>query len=119
MLRNLPRPLRLAARLTAFCLLAALLLWYADAVLTEKTSTFWGLYDEPRDTIDVLYVGGSHANAAISPLQIYQQQGFTGYVAYSWSQPIWTSYHYIKEALKTQSPQVVVLDTFGLVYGNT
>ena len=101
MLRNLPRPLRLAARLTAFCLLAALLLWYADAVLTEKTSTFWGLYDEPRDTIDVLYVGGSHANAAISPLQIYEQQGFTGYVAYSWSQPIWTSYHYIKVSSTT------------------
>ena len=119
MLCNLPRPLRLAARLVAFCLLAALLLWYADAVLTEKSSTFWSLYDEPRDTIDGLYVGGSHANAAISPLQIYQQQGFTGYVAYSWSQPIWTSYYYIKEALKTQDPQVVVLDTFGLVYGNT
>ena len=63
MLRNLPRPLRLAARLTVFCLLAALLFWYADAVLTEKSSTFWGLYDEPRDSIDVLYVGGSQPDA--------------------------------------------------------
>lgn len=110
---------RRLGRLTAFCLAAALLLVYASLVLMEKNSTVWGIYAEPKNSLDVLYVGGSHTNAAVSPLQIYEQQGFTGYVLYSWSQPVWTSYHYVKEALKTQRPKVVVLDTFGFVYGNT
>lgn len=107
------------AALVGFCCIAGTMLWYADAVLTEKNSTVWGIYEEPKDSLDVIFVGGSHSNAALSPLQMYTEQGFTSFVMYSWSQPIWTSYHYLLETLKTQSPKVVVLDSFGLVYGNT
>lgn len=107
------------ARFVIFCLLAVLVIGYIDRVLWDKSGTILSFYEEPRNTIDVLYLGGSHSNAAISPTQIYEQQGFTGHVLYSWSQPIWTSYHYLLEGLKTQKPKVVVLDSFGLVYGHT
>lgn len=105
--------------LLLFCMLAGALLFYTDGVLWDKSSTVMGFYEEPENSLDVVYVGGSHSNAAISPIQIYNRHGYTGYVMYSWSQPIWTSYHYVKEALKTQTPKVVVLDTFGLVYNHT
>lgn len=107
------------ARFVVFCLLAVLLIGYIDRVLWDKSGTILSFYEEPRNTIDVLYLGGSHSNAAISPTQIYEEHGFTGHVLYSWSQPIWTSYHYLLEGLKTQKPKVVVLDSFGLVYGHT
>ena len=107
------------ARLVVFCLLAGLLLIYTDRVLWDKKGTIMGFYEEPKNSIDVLYLGGSHSNAAIAPTQMYEQHGFTGYVLYSWSQPIWTSYHYLLEGLKTQQPKVVVLESFGLVYGHT
>ncbi len=107
------------ARFLVFCLLAGLMIVYVDRVLWDKSGTILSFYEEPRNTIDVLYLGGSHSNAAVSPTQIYEQQGFTGHVLYSWSQPIWTSYHYLLEGLKTQKPKVVVLDSFGLVYGHT
>ena len=102
-----------------FVLLAGILVAYTDRVLWNKSGTIMGFYEEPKNSIDVLYLGGSHSNAAISPTQIYHEQGYTGYVLYSWSQPIWTSYHYLKEGLKRQKPKVVVLDSFGLVYGHT
>ena len=111
--------LRRGARLLVFCLLAALLLWYLDGLLWDKGSTILGFYEEPKNTIDVLFVGGSHANAAFAPTRMFEQQGFTGYVLYSWSQPPWASYHYLLEGLKTQSPRVVVFDAFGLVYNHT
>ncbi len=39
--------------------------------------------------------------------------------AYSWSQPTWVGYHYILEALKTQSPQYIVLEAYGMLYGHS
>lgn len=110
---------RQLARLAVFCLLALGLVGLLDQILWDKGGTIMGFYEEPRDTIDVLFVGGSHANAAFAPTQMFERQGFTGYVLYSWSQPPWTSYHYLKEGLKTQKPKVVVLDAFGLTYGHT
>lgn len=105
--------------LALFALLALGLIAYTDRVLWDKNGTIMGFYEEPKNTIDVIYVGGSHTNAAVSPTQIYTEHGYTGYVLYSWSQPIWTSYHYAIEALKTQKPKVMVVDIFGMVYGNT
>lgn len=105
--------------LALFAALALGLIAYTDRVLWDKNGTIMGFYEEPKNTLDVIYVGGSHTNAAISPTRIYTDHGFTGYVLYSWSQPIWTAYHYAVEALKTQQPKVVVVDVFGMVYGNT
>ena len=111
--------LRHLAALAAFCALALGMIAYTDRVLWDKNGTIMGFYEEPKNSVDVIYVGGSHTNAAVSPTQIYEEYGTTGYVLYSWSQPIWTAYHYTLEALKTQQPKVVVVDVFGMVYGNT
>lgn len=111
--------LRRMARLAAFCLLAVLVLALLNQLLCSKDGTIRGFYEEPKGSIDLLFVGGSHANAAFSPTRMFEQEGFTSYVLYSWGQPIWASYHYLKEGLKTQKPRVVVLDAFGLTYGHT
>lgn len=111
--------LRRAARLAVFCLLVLLMVALLDQLLCDKGGTIRGFYEEPKNSIDVLFIGGSHANAAFAPTRIFEQEGFTSYVLYSWSQPVWTSYHYLKEGLKTQTPKVVVLDAFGLTYGHT
>lgn len=113
------KALQRAAAFLLFCMLALGMIAYTDRVLWDKNGTIMGFYEEPKNSIDVIYVGGSHTNAAISPTQIYDTYGTTGYVLYSWSQPIWTAYHYTIEALKTQKPKVVVVDVFGMVYGNT
>ena len=98
------------------CILLALLLC-AQEVLAPKGGCIDGFYAEPEDTIDVIFLGSSHANAAFAPAQMWREQGFTGYVLYSWSQPMWVSYHYAVEAFKRQTPRVVVLEGFGLWLG--
>ena len=87
------------------CILLALLLCTQE-VLAPKGGCIDGFYAEPEDTIDVIFLGSSHANAAFAPAQMWREQGFTGYVLYSWSQPMWVSYHYAVEAFKRQTPRV-------------
>ncbi|MDL2219662.1 hypothetical protein LJC04_04950 [Ruminococcaceae bacterium OttesenSCG-928-O06] len=111
--------LKKVAWVALFLLLAALLVGAAEGVLNPKEETMLAFYDEPKNTVDVLFVGGSHAAAAFDPIQLWQQHGYTGYTLYSWGQPAWTSYHYVVEALKTQTPQVVVVEGFGFLYGRS
>ena len=106
-------------RALAFGCILLVLLLCAQEVLAPKGGCIDGFYAEPEDTIDVIFLGSSHANAAFAPAQMWREQGFTGYVLYSWSQPMWVSYHYAVEAFKRQTPRVVVLEGFGLCYGTT
>lgn len=76
-----------------------------------------GLYDLPKNTLDVLYLGSSHAFSCISPEDIYKDYGITGYVQASSCQRIWQSYYYLLETLEYQAPKVVVLDVFTMFDG--
>jgi hypothetical protein len=64
------------------------------------------------DTIDVLCVGSSHIYCAINPVQLYDDCGIAAYDMAGGSQAVWFSYYYLKEALKTQSPKLVILDVY-------
>ena len=90
-------------------------LYGADRLVTPP-GTIEAFYDEPKQTVDVLIVGGSHAMCALSPTEIYRDTGLTAYNLSTWSQPVWVSYHYVREALKYQSPKVVLIDAFGSFY---
>ena len=72
-----------------------------------------GLYLEPADSLDVLFVGASHVHAAISPMEIYRQSGIWSYNIATSGQPMPLSCEWLKTALKRQSPKVVVLDAGG------
>lgn len=101
------------AVVTALFFLAGLYL--ADRLVTPEGAAE-RFYDEPKNSIDVLAVGGSQTMCSLWPVGIYDATGLTFYNFSTWSQPVWVSYHYIKEALKYQKPQVVVLDAFGACY---
>ncbi len=70
------------------------------------------LYDQPRDTIDVLVLGSSHVHYGINTAKLWEDYGIAAYDYSSAEQPLWVSYHYLIEACKTQKPSVVVLDFF-------
>ncbi len=69
-------------------------------------------YGLPRDTVDVLVVGSSHAYKHIDPSVLYEEEGISSYILGSASQPLWNSYYYIAEALKTQSPKLVIVECY-------
>jgi hypothetical protein len=78
----------------------------------SQTTTF---YKQPEDSIDVLYFGASGFYRGVSPLIMWEEQGFTGYSRAIPSQQAVTAYYYFLESLKYQTPEVVVLDAYRLV----
>jgi len=69
-------------------------------------------YKQPRNTIDVLAVGSSHVHCGINTATLWENYGIAAYDFSAAEQPLWTTYFYLQEAYKYQTPQVVVLDVF-------
>lgn len=74
------------------------------------TSSYNQFYRIKRNTIDVIFLGSSVCVNAFSPQEIYNDYGIRSYNLGSEQQSIFLSYFWLKEALRFQSPQVVVLD---------
>ncbi len=101
-----------------FCVLFVLTFFPIQEVFARKslekpwdmTNKISGFYNEPEDEFAVMYFGSSHAYASFSPLEIWSETGVKSYVFATQMQPMWASVTYLKEALKTQSPELVILE---------
>ncbi|MFI3284280.1 MAG: hypothetical protein R3Y57_04275, partial [Erysipelotrichaceae bacterium] len=71
-----------------------------------------GVKSLPEDSMDVIVLGSSHAQYSFNPTFFYQDTGTYSFVLGSACQPLEVSYEMLKEALKTQSPQVVILEVY-------
>ncbi len=75
----------------------------------QKNSTSY-FYDEPKNSLDVVYIGASHAYVHFNPTLAYHQFGFkTGFLA-SGEQPGILIENLLKEAQKYQNPKVFIID---------
>ena len=110
-------------RAVAFILLFGLLLFGIQKLVTprwdwpdeteRRSHQVKGLYNEPINSLDVLFVGASHMHAGVSPMEIYRQSGVYSYNIATSGQPLPLSYQWLKTVLNRQSPKVVVLDIGG------
>ena len=73
----------------------------------SKINEFYALED---NTLDYICVGSSHMYCSLNPLEVWNSSGAAGFVLATQQQPLMASYYYIKEALKTQSPKIVVVE---------
>lgn len=78
--------------------------------LWPTTATYLGFYQIERDTADVLFFGSSHAVTAFIPQELYNDYGITSYNLGCEQQNLLVSYYWMQEALKYQSPKVIILD---------
>ena len=102
-------------RALAFFLVLALVYGAVDTVLKIKNDdvrTMVMFQKVEPDTIDVAIIGSSHAGMNIDNYQIWKETGIASFCLWGGMQPTWNSYHYLKECLKTQHPQVVMVDVF-------
>ena len=81
--------------------------------INDTISTF---YKERRDSIDVIFVGSSHAFSSFSPMELWNEYGITSYNLSTGCQSIPCSYYLVKEAIRTQHPKIVVLETYAAYY---
>lgn len=77
----------------------------------SPVTTFRGFYDLDDDTVDVLFLGSSHAYSSFCPQVLYDEYGLTSYNLGMGNQNIVLNYFWLKEALRTQKPKVVVLES--------
>lgn len=112
---------RVAATVLFWALLAATFvhltyLYRGDLAHTRKHVT--GFYDEKQDSLDVIMIGTSATFSAFMPMEAWNQYGM---VSYNFS--INTLYtdsikYYVREALKTQSPKLLIIDIAPFLFGH-
>lgn len=76
-------------------------------------------YQLDKGSVDVLVLGSSHAFVNVNPELLYQEEGIAAYNLCASMQPMWHTYYYLKEALKYQTPKLIVLDVFRITEKNT
>lgn len=84
----------------------------------EEVGQVSGLYKEDKNTIDVLGLGSCNMYSSFSPVIMYEKYGITGYNFCCPDQEQHTSYYFIKEALKTQKPKVVIIESLFFTLNN-
>jgi hypothetical protein len=102
-----------------FVLIFLLILSGASDLLMHKqiegrwnmTAKVVGFYNEEPDSFDVLFFGSSHMYCSVDPAVFYEETGLNSYVFATQQQPLWITYHYMIEALKTQRPELLVVET--------
>lgn len=110
---------RQAIKAVSFFAIIIMIMAVSSYFLRDRTTTLSSYYSEPDNSINTIIVGSSHVNSTYIPAVLWQEYGIAAHNVFSWSQPMWISYHYIKEALKTQDIKVIVLEMYGMMYGNS
>ena len=107
-------------RIGIFLIILSLILVFFNSVFKfkydggiYKLTKFYELED---NTVDVLIVGSSHSYCGFCPGILWDEYGMTAYCMGGASQPMWNSYYFIKEALKTQKPKLIVLEVYAIAY---
>ena len=100
----------------AFLIILAFLLGSAYKILYFKDEegilSLKHMYKQPDNRIDVLFLGSSHCFMSVNTKTLYDEYGIAGYILGGPNQPIWNSYYYLSEALRTQKPGMVLLECF-------
>lgn len=74
------------------------------------TASYQGFYEMDEDSVDVIFLGSSSAESSFIPQELYNNTGITSYNLACEQQNLLTSYYWLKEALRYQSPKAVVLE---------
>lgn len=77
------------------------------------------IFNEDKNTVDFLVIGNSETYTTISPMEIFNEYGYTGFVSAIPSMKIQDVYYNLEDIYKVQKPKVVLLevDTTFRYYG--
>ena len=87
---------------------------YHDTLIEGHLS---GEYYRETTDHDVLFIGDCEVFEHFSPVTLYNEYGITSFIRGSAQQLVWHSYYLLEDALKTETPKVVVYNVLALKYG--
>ena len=120
--KNVLKAIKSAVQCIAFlCLLFFLIVRTYDALSWKDTlgdyiSSVEQLYSTDDDMMDVVFTGSSHTYCSIVPALIWDETGIAAFNMTTSGQDKDSTYHYLVELLKTQSPEVVFVELWGLTF---
>lgn len=76
----------------------------------RMTYIIQGFYEEPKDSLDVIFMGNSDVYRGISPIKMWDEYGIASYNFVSSGQRMWVAYYMLEECLKYQNPDLIVLN---------
>lgn len=98
-----------------FILIFFIILGFISKIFVLKGNTYGSdvisFYQLEKNSLDVIFFGSSHSYASFSPDIIEEKTGMKSYNFATQRQPIYITYHYMVESLKTQKPKYFVLET--------
>ncbi len=112
--------LRRTLKIIIFILIIAVIMTVLGMIFIPKfylsddwatTCTYREFYEQEDNTDDVIFLGSSRGACAFDPIQMEDETGLIGYNLCCEMQNVSSSYYWLKEALRSQKPKVVVLDT--------
>lgn len=80
---------------------------YADGIYSMTK-----YYELDKNTVDVILLGSSHCFENFNTGTLWDEFGMASYLLCGSFQPLWNTYYYLKEGLKTQTPKVIVLEGY-------
>lgn len=110
------KTIKIISFLLLFALTIAGTLHALDFKYLDSTYKFDAFYNLPENSVDVLVLGSSHAYQGINTAVMWNEYGYAAFNLCGAAQPIWNTYYYLEEALKTQTPKVIILDVYTLHY---
>ena len=112
-LSKINTPIKILIKLLLVFCLSAFIVYKLDDTLYNKEANYGKGYKSlPVNSLDYIVLGSSHAQYSFIPSVIYEKTGLYGYVLGSACQPLEVSYEMLKEACKTQSPKLVILEAY-------
>lgn len=72
-------------------------------------------YEMPKDTIDVVFFGSSHAHCTVDHGVLWENYGIAGYTMSAGSQKLDSTYYFVKETLETKKPKLLAVEVWGSV----
>lgn len=107
-------------KLILFCLLLGIALCAFVSVFSIKSGdgiySMKKYYEQPKESVDVLVLGSSHAYENISTTDMWEDYGIAAFDLGGSKQPLWNTYYCMVEALKYQRPKVIVLEAYMTTY---
>lgn len=109
---------KIAVKIAAFLGCALLLIYGLTVLLKDKRVTFdydttrkvEGFYAEEKNSLDFVFIGSSQMFTTVVPAVLWEEYGITSYDFGANEQPMYMSYYYVKEALRYQDPEAIVLE---------
>lgn len=84
----------------------------------ERNDNAYGVLAEKKDSLDAIVIGDSLCYTGISPLTMWEKNGFSSYNCGKTAQRMSEAYYMLKRAYKEQLPKVVVIETNMLFWPN-